>query len=72
MNIMERLISDIFPPFVFNNIMEDTFIFPPPRFFAPRQQPQTNCFCFNDIVSAQFCPFAINTFCLLVHNGKAR
>jgi hypothetical protein len=26
---MERLISDIFTPFVFNNIMEVTFIFSP-------------------------------------------
>ena len=31
-NIMERLVSDIFTPFVFNNIMEDTFIFPPAFF----------------------------------------
>ncbi len=29
MNIMERLISDIFSLFVFNNIMEVTCIFPP-------------------------------------------
>src|SRR5208283_3300671 len=34
-NIMERPISDIFPPFVFNNIMEDTFIFPPAFFRRP-------------------------------------
>ena len=34
-NIMERPVSDIFPPFVFNNIMEDTFIFPP-AFFCCR------------------------------------
>ena len=32
---MERLLSDIFPPFVFNNIMEVTFIFRP-RFFLDR------------------------------------
>jgi len=31
-NIMESPISDIFPPFVFNNIMEVPFISPPPRF----------------------------------------
>ena len=33
-NIMERPVSDIFAPFVFNNIMEDTFIFPPAFFRA--------------------------------------
>ena len=33
-NIMESPISDIFPPFVFNNIMEVTFIFSP-RVFLP-------------------------------------
>ena len=37
-NIMERLISDIFPLFVFNNIMEVTFIFPPRVFSLPGHQ----------------------------------
>jgi hypothetical protein len=37
-NIMERPISDIFPPFVFNDIMEDTFIFSPRVFSLPRHQ----------------------------------
>ena len=37
-NIMERPVSDIFTPFVFNNIMEDTFIFPPRVF--PRHTGQ--------------------------------
>jgi len=32
--IMERSVSDIFSTFVFNNIMEVTFIFPPPAFFC--------------------------------------
>ena len=34
-NIMERPFSDIFTPFVFNNIMEDTFIFSPAFFRYP-------------------------------------
>ena len=34
-NIMERSISDIFPTCVFNNIMEDTFIFSPRVFSLP-------------------------------------
>jgi hypothetical protein len=34
-NIMERSVSDIFDAFVFNNIMEDTFIFPPRVFSLP-------------------------------------
>jgi hypothetical protein len=38
-NIMERPISGIFPTFVFNNIMEDTFIFSP-RVFC--DMPTTN------------------------------
>ena len=48
-NIMERLISDIFPPFVFNNIMEDTFIFSPRVFLRPCRQESSNCIMFNDI-----------------------
>ncbi len=36
-NIMERLISGIFSTFVFNKIMEVTFILPPPAFFGGRQ-----------------------------------
>ena len=48
-NIMERLISDIFETCVFNNIMEDTFIFPP-RVFSPAcHEGSTNCLIFNDI-----------------------
>ena len=34
-NIMERPVSDIFDAFVFNNIMEDTFIFSPRVFSLP-------------------------------------
>jgi hypothetical protein len=34
-NIMERPKSDIFSTCVFNNIMEYTFIFPPPLFAGP-------------------------------------
>jgi hypothetical protein len=48
-NIMERSISDIFPPFVFNNIMEDTFIFSPRVFLLPYRQELTKCIMFNDI-----------------------
>ena len=46
---MERLLSDIFSPFVFNNIMADTFIFPPRVFSLPCHQQDTSCFLFNDI-----------------------
>ena len=48
-NIMERPVSDIFPPFVFNNIMEDTFIFSPRVFSLPCRQKPTNQLIFNDI-----------------------
>ena len=48
-NIMERLFSDIFPPFVFNNIMEDTCIFPPRVLSLPGRQEFSNCIMFNDI-----------------------
>ena len=37
-NIMEGPFSDIFTPFVFNNIMEDTFIFSPRVFSLPNCQ----------------------------------
>ena len=33
-NIVESPFSDIFSPFVFNNIMEVPFISPPPRDFS--------------------------------------
>jgi len=46
---MKRAISDIFTPFVFNNIMEDTFIFPPRVFLLPHRKEFTNCSTFNDI-----------------------
>ena len=49
-DIMERPISDIFPPFVFNNIMEDTFIFSPRVFSLPFRRDFANCIMFNDIV----------------------
>ena len=58
-NIMERLFSGIFPPFVFNNIMEDTFIFCPPRFFAGSSEEIANRLIFSDIAlcenSAVYC-----------------
>jgi len=37
-NIMERPVSDIFDAFIFNNIMEDTFIFSPRVFSLPGHQ----------------------------------
>ena len=48
-NIMERPVSDIFSPFVFNNIMEDTFIFPPRVFSRHVSRECTNFLNFNDI-----------------------
>ena len=48
-NIMERLISDIFDTCVFNNIMEDTFIFSP-RVFSPAcPEDSTNHLIFNEM-----------------------
>jgi hypothetical protein len=47
MHIMEKPVSDIFSPCVFNNIMEVTFIFSPPRFFAAVRRERDNRFNFN-------------------------
>ncbi len=41
---MERLFSDIFTPFVFNNIMEDTFIFSPVFFRDPATRNELTVF----------------------------
>jgi len=46
---MERLFSDIFPPFVFNNIMEDTFIFSPRVFGAQSPSQAINLFNFSNL-----------------------
>jgi len=46
---MERPVSDIFHAFVFNNIMEDTFIFSPRVFEAGPQGSAVNHFIFNDL-----------------------
>ncbi len=48
-NIMERLISDIFDACVFNNIMEDTFIFPPRVFSLACHEDSPNYLIFNDM-----------------------
>ena len=44
MHIMERPVSDIFSPCVFNNIMEVTFIFSPRVFFAAVRRKRSNLF----------------------------
>ena len=46
---MESPISDIFSPFVFNNIMEVTFIFSPPRFFATASRLRYKLLIFIDM-----------------------
>jgi hypothetical protein len=46
---MERLVSDIFDAFVFNNIMEDTFIFPPRVFLRLEACNDINMFNFNSL-----------------------
>ena len=48
-HIMESPVSDIFSICVFNNIMEVTFIFSPPRFFADSELESYNLLDFNDI-----------------------
>ncbi len=48
-NIMESLISVIFSTCVFNNIMEVTFILPPPRFSPPGSPQIYNSFRFKYI-----------------------
>ncbi len=50
MNIMESLVSDIFDPFVFNNITADSFNFCPPRVFSAPFSPWiNNSFSINNI-----------------------
>ena len=56
MDIMERTVSDIFSIFVFNNIMEVTFIFSPRRFFRPLAAKPHNIIIFNDILFFDFSP----------------
>ena len=46
---MERLVSDIFDAFVFNNIMEDTFIFSPRVFWGSMPCDDINMFNFNTL-----------------------
>ncbi len=53
---MESPISDIFTTFVFNNIMEVTFISPPRVFSPPCHQEIDNSFKFNDIYLWKFLP----------------
>jgi hypothetical protein len=69
---MESLISDIFDACVFNNIMEDTFIFSPRVFLLPHHHDSNNYIIFNDIDLCEIFAVYTNPFCLLVHNGKAR
>ena len=70
-NIMERHVSDIFPPFVFNNIMEDTFIFSPAFFRCPVSSSELTVLISIRYIFARFSLSIANPFCLLVHNGKA-
>jgi len=48
-NIVERLFSDIFSPFVFNNIVEHPFIFSPRVFPVRRRGNSPNLFNFIDM-----------------------
>jgi hypothetical protein len=48
-NIMEGIVSDIFDAFVFNNIMEDTFIFSPRIFWGSMPCDDINVFNFNSL-----------------------
>jgi hypothetical protein len=47
--IMERLVSDIFSPCFFNNIMELTFIFSPRVFAGPIALTAVKHIIFNDL-----------------------
>jgi hypothetical protein len=49
MYIMEKPVSDIFSTFVFNNIMEVTFIFSPRVFLRTCEHESINRCNFNDI-----------------------
>ena len=51
--IMERLVSDIFSPCVFNNIMELTFIFPPRIFAGPIALTAVKHLIFNDLANSK-------------------
>jgi len=46
---VESLLSDIFSPFVFNNIVEHPFIFSPPVFWLLGHRDFNNLFNFNDM-----------------------
>ena len=48
-NIVESLFSDIFPPFVFNNIMEVPFIFSPRVSSRPSPRNELNPFNFSNL-----------------------
>jgi hypothetical protein len=53
-HIVERRKTDIFSPFVFNNIVEHTLFFTPPRFApAPSQAANKTCF-FKDLQVFEF------------------
>jgi len=70
-HIMERPVSNIFSACVFNNIMEVTFIFPPPAFFpAPFPVSQITYLISIGYIFAAFTFTSANRFCFLIHNGE--
>ena len=48
-NIAREAKTDIFPPFVFNNIARLSFIFHPREVFALAHRESINCFIYNHI-----------------------
>ena len=47
--IMARLFSDIFPTFVFNNIMAEAFTFSPRAFLSPIHSNSDNLLNYNNL-----------------------
>ena len=69
-NIMESRSSDIFSTCVFNNIMEVTFIFPPPRFLARHQREVCNLFAINNLIFCGRRGKLAKCICNHEHNGE--
>ena len=63
-NIVESLFSDIFPPFVFNNIMEVPFIFSPRIFSSSAASLLITLFLSMTYIFARFWLAATNPFCI--------
>jgi hypothetical protein len=71
-NIMERSLSDIFPPLFFNNIMEVTFIFSPRFFHYLTTKNKLTTLVSMRYIFMRFSRFIANLLLLHAHNGEPR